>query len=269
MRAAWLTGAIALVAAMTPRVAVADGTPAKPTKDQCFDAYEQAQRLRKDYHLRAAREQLLACGAEACPGFVRQDCARWLGEVEASTPTIVVLARRPDGTAVEDARATLDGAPLAERLDGRAVAVDPGPHELRCEGGGTAVRSRIVVAEGAKNQPFYLTLGPPAAAPAPGSPPPPPPEATAPAPRHGLPTATWVLGGVAVAGAISFSAFAATGRAVQTCAPDCSRAQVDDLRRDYVFADVSWITALVAAGAAVYFAVTAQPAAPATAVVRW
>jgi hypothetical protein len=56
---------------------------------------------------------------------------------------------------------------------------------------------------------------------------------------------------------------------VQACAPDCSRAQVDDLRRDYVFADVSWMTALVAAGAAVYFALAAPPASPPASALHW
>jgi hypothetical protein len=264
MRAWRLTGAIALAAAVVPRAAGADGAPAKPTKDQCFDAYEQGQRLRKDGHLRAAREKLVACGAEACPAFVRQDCAKWLGDVEASTPTIVVLARRPDGNAVEDARATIDGEPLAERLDGRAVPVDPGPHDLRCEAGGTSTQSHIVVAEGAKNQAFYLTLGAPAPPAAPAEP--------APA-RRRVPTASWVLGGVAVAGAISFTAFAIAGRSTQSCAPDCTRPQVDDLRRDYAVADASWITGLLAAGVAIYIAVAAPSPAPAarptTAAIRW
>jgi hypothetical protein len=254
-----VTGAIAVLAVgLCPRGAAADG----PSKDQCFDAYEQAQRLRKEYKLRAAHEQLVTCGADSCPAFVRQDCAKWLGEVEASTPTIVVLARRADGTAIEGARATLDGGPFADALDGRAVAVDPGPHDLRCEAEGAAVQTRIVVAEGAKNQQFLVSFGA-APVPAPVEKPPPRPA------RGGIPTATWVLGGVAVAGAISFTAFAVAGRQVQSCAPTCTRGQVDDLRRDYLIADVSWITGLVAAGAALYFALTAPASTPPATAIRW
>jgi hypothetical protein len=241
---------------LCPRAGLAD----PPTKDQCFDAYEQAQRLRKAYKLRAAHEQLITCGAESCPAFVRQDCAKWLGEVETSTPTIVVLARRADGSAIEGARATLDGGPFADSLDGRAVAVDPGSHDLRCEAEGAAMQTRIVVAEGVKNQPFFVTFGP---APAPIERP--APRAT----RGGPPTATWVLGGIAVLGAVSFTAFAVGGRQVQACAPDCTRSQVDALRRDYLVADISWITGLVAAGAALYFALAAPASAPPTTALRW
>lgn len=265
---------------------------APPGKNQCFDAYEQAQRLRKDYKLRAAHEKLVTCAADSCPSFVRQDCSRWLGEVEASTPTIVVLAKHADGSAIDGATATLDGAPLADSLEGRAVPVDPGPHDLRCEANGVVVQKHIVVAEGQKNQAFNITMDAPppaappaAAAPSPAAAPPPPaapPDAAAPpaaeearAPATGLeriPTATWVLGGVAAAGAVSFAVFGIMGHSVQSCAPNCTQSQVDDLRRDYLIADVSWITGLLAAGAALYFALTAPDAAPAQSqgtAIRW
>jgi hypothetical protein len=270
---------LALLTIAVPAVSSAD----PPGKDQCFDAYEQAQRLRKDYKLRAAHEQLLTCAADSCPAFVRQDCSKWIGEVETSTPTIVVLAKHADGSAIDGAKATLDGKPLAESLDGRAVPVDPGPHDLRCEANGVVVQKHIVVAEGQKNQPFNVAMEGPSAAPtsSPSSTSTSASEGTSPAPAEQptsgaswvsrIPTATWVLGGVAVAGAISFAVFGVMGRNVQSCAPNCTQSQVNDLRRDYLIADVSWITGLVAAGFAVYFALTAPaspPPAPVTAI-RW
>jgi hypothetical protein len=261
---------LALLMLACPAVSRAD----PPGKDQCFDAYEQAQRLRKDYKLRAAHGQLLTCAADSCPSFVRQDCSKWLGEVETSTPTIVVLAKHADGSAIDGAKATLDGAPLADSLDGRAVPVDPGPHDLRCEANGVVVQKHIVVAEGQKNQPFYMAMdGADAAATSQGSSSAPPGEQAAPVGSRGkrIPTATWVLGGVAAAGAISFAVFGIMGRNVQSCAPNCTQSQVNDLRRDYLIADVSWITGLVAAGFALYFALTAPsspPPAPVTAI-RW
>jgi len=268
---------LALLTITIPAVSRAD----PPGKDQCFDAYEKAQRLRKDYKLRAAHEQLLTCAADSCPAFVQQDCSKWIGEVETSTPTIVVLAKHADGSAIDGAKATLDGAPLADSLDGRAVAVDPGPHDLRCEANGVVVQKHIVVAEGQKNQAFNVAMDGPGAASSSsstsatseGSSSAPAGEQPAPGASGGrrIPAATWVLGGVAAAGAISFAVFGLMGRSVQSCAPNCTRSQVDDLRRDYLIADVSWITGLVAAGFAVYFALTAPaspPPAPVTAI-RW
>jgi hypothetical protein len=269
MRARGLTTAVApvvvatLALALTPRVALADGTALSPgpTKEQCFDAYEQAQRLRGEYRLRAAHEQLITCGAVSCPTFVQRDCEKWLGEVEASTPTIVIVARGAGGSAIENAHVILDGQPFADRLDGLALPVDPGPHDLQVQVGDAIVQMHIVVAEGGKNQPFSVLI--PAPAPPVERVPAPPP------PARPIPAATWILGGVALAGAVSFAAFGLSGRAVQACAPNCTTSQVADLRRDYLIADVSWITGLVAAGAALYFALTASPEPAPTTALRW
>lgn len=244
---------------------------ASPTKEQCADAYENGQRLRKAYQLRAAHAQLLVCAADTCPAFMKQDCARWLGEVDASTPTIVVLARDADGRALEAVHVTMDGHPLADRLDGRAIPVDPGQHDMTYQSGDQTLTERVVVAEGSKNQQIVADFGKlkREAAPAPAA----PPSESAPASTAGMrpiPKATWVLGGIAAVGAVSFATFAILGRSVQSCAPDCTRSQVDDLRRDYVIADVSWITGLVAAGAALYFYLTAPTGSPPpTAALRW
>lgn len=241
---------------------------ARPSKERCAEAYENAQRLRKDYKLREAHEQLVVCAADTCPGFMKQDCAKWLGEVEASMPTVVVLARDASGNAIEDVRVAMDGRPLTDHLDGRAIPVDPGPHDMSYQVGDQTMQERVVVAEGAKNQQIVADFG--KATPAQREAPLPPPSTVPlPAAPHRVPTATWVLGGLALAGAASFATFAILGRSAQSCSPDCTRSQVDALRRDYLVADVSWITGLIAAGAAVYFYLTAPTASPPTTAIRW
>jgi len=264
-------GGMAIVTALaSPAVARAQEKPAPaaapPTKEQCADAYENGQRLRKAYQLRSAHDRFLLCAADSCPAFMKQDCARWLGEVDASTPTIVVLARDADGHALEEVHVTMDGRPLADHLDGRAMPVDPGQHDMIYQSGDGTLTERVVVAEGAKNQQIVADFGKPKReAPAPT-----PAPAASPVAIRPIPKATWVLGGIAAVGAVSFASFAILGRSVQSCAPDCTRSQVDDLRRDYVIADVSWITGLVAAGAALYFYLTAPTGSPPpTAALRW
>ena len=53
-------------------------------KQACVAAYEETQALRKQGKLRLASERVLACARNACPAFVKSDCAAWLGEIEAS-----------------------------------------------------------------------------------------------------------------------------------------------------------------------------------------
>jgi hypothetical protein len=96
--------------------------------------------------------------------------------------------------------------------------------------------------------------------PAPVATPAPPEERKPRAPvRAAFPTETYVLGGVAAAGALSFTAFALAGKSRESCAPRCSDSQVATLRRDYVAADLSLVVALAAAGGAIYFALSKPP----------
>jgi hypothetical protein len=229
-----------------------------PSKDACFDSYEAAQRLRQSVKLRAAREHLLVCTQETCPAFVRRDCTQWLAETDASTPTVVLTARGPDGGPAEAVSSWIDGVPLAKEIDGRAIPVDPGPHAMRYTLGGLAIDERVVIPEGAKNYELVADFTK-VAPPPPLQPPPPTPRTRAEAPAvaahdSGLPTATWVLGGVSAAGLVSFAAFGIAGRVVQGCAPDCTADQVHSLRADYLVADLSLAAGVVAAAGALWFA---------------
>lgn len=248
----WCLGAALVSSAALLARAAAGEEP----RDACFDSYVQAQRLRNTGKLRDARERLRACVQPTCPAFVRKDCSAWLDDVEARTPAVVVSVGT-QGTADTRLAIFIDGERASDWTDGRAVPVDPGPHQIRAELDGHSVEQHIVVPEGNKTFPVVIdteALAPPAPAPADT-------EATpgkeAPKPwLLRLPTPTYVLGGVAVVGLASFVGFALAGESVQSCAPGCSTSQVSTLRRDYAVADVSLLTALAAGGGAVYFALT-------------
>ena len=121
-----LVPAIGLALVWSPRAYADD-------KQLCVSAYEETQSLRKEGQLRKARERVLTCVQESCPAVVRKDCAQWLPEIEASIPTIVFEVRGPSGGETSDVRVFFDGQLLAERLDGKAIAVEPGEHTFRYE----------------------------------------------------------------------------------------------------------------------------------------
>jgi hypothetical protein len=253
-----MVASVALASCLVlPGRAIADDA-----RDACFTAYEQGQRLRKDGKLRAAHDQLAACTDPACAGFVRKDCSAWLDQVESSIPAVVLMPRS-DAKGSRDLSVTVfvDGERIAERIDGRAIPVDPGPHDVRYELDGRSVEQRVVVPEGNKTFPLVVDLD--ALAPQPPS----PPTAGTPPSRANpwferLPTSTYVLGGVAMVGLASFTGFGLAGRSIQSCAPTCTRTQVSSLRSDYVVADVSLLMALAATGGAVYFGIRSTPDAP-------
>lgn len=227
-------------------------------EDACLDAYDGSQRLRRQGKLLEAREQLLQCAQEQCPEAVAKECTRWLREVTESLPTVVFGVRDARGQDVGDARVTSQGKVLAPRMDGRAVALDPGQHSVRFElPDGRAIDKTIVVREGEKNRLIELSLPAPAEPkkPAPAPKPTPPPDQP-PAAEAGIPTLAIVLGAVGVVALGSFAYFAIDAKSdvdemEDDCAPGCPQGQVDTAERKALIADISLgvgIAALAGAG---------------------
>jgi hypothetical protein len=126
---------------------------ADPTKDECIEADESAQALRTQARLREAEERLSLCVASTCPAPVRNDCTERLNEVQKAVPTVVFDVRSSSGDAIGAARVRMDGAVLAGKLDGTAVAVDPGKHAFAFEADGYApLEVPFTVLEGGKLQ---------------------------------------------------------------------------------------------------------------------
>jgi hypothetical protein len=231
----------------------AEATP----REECFAAAEESQPLQASGSLLKARERLQSCTNAACPRAVRNDCVRWLAEVQAAIPSLVVLAKDDDGHDVADVRVTIDdGAVVIPRLDGQPVLLDPGEHVLHYEPTrGVAGEVRIVLGAGQKNRVVSLSIAQPKAAPPPPPPPPSPPplvlappveRSTAPpATARPIPVSAYVLGGVALAGLASLTVFGVEAANEYSqlrssgCSPNCSPSQVDEGKRDADIADVS------------------------------
>jgi hypothetical protein len=264
-------GGVLLLAAVSlaiPRRAVAANA-----REGCFNAYERAQRLRQDHKLLASREQLRVCADKACPTFVKNDCNKWLTEVEASLPSVVLTTPSDQkGRAENRVAAYIDGERVAEQIDGREIPVDSGPHDVRYELDGRFVNTHVEVPEGQKQFPLVVDfreldpsapLGRASELPAELAL---SPEETdtnrAQPPRYARPPlSTYVLGGVAIAGLGMFGGFALAGNSAESCAPSCTRSQVGGVRSDFVIADVSLGVAIAAGAGALYFALTAKPPA--------
>ena len=154
---ALVAGILAALAA-GPSVARADVSSA-----ECIQANAAAQDARRDLKFSAAREQLARCVDPSCPAMVRDDCARRLDELGQVQPTIVFDAKDASGRDVAAVKVTVDGRPLAEKLDGAALAVDPGEHTfVFTVAGGALVTQTFVIREGQKARYERIVLGGPA-----------------------------------------------------------------------------------------------------------
>jgi hypothetical protein len=144
-----------VAAAATPGLARGDSTAAS----QCISAAEQSQPLRDQGKLRAAREKLLICSQPDCPSFVRNDCTKWLADLDSALPKIVFGAVDSTGADLVDVRVWLDGKVVAERLDGSDMEVDPGAHTVRFEHAGSApVEEQVVVRVGDRHRNVSATF---------------------------------------------------------------------------------------------------------------
>jgi hypothetical protein len=202
-----------------------------------------------------AEKKLLLCGGPQCPAAMHPDCERWLSSVEASTPTVVVHVSSTLGPLTKDVRFSVDGGDTVP-VDGRAIGVDPGAHELTVEATGywTATKP-FVVSEGEKLHSEVVALTPLAPLPTNDSRARPTPSAPTEAvrveshvPRLTLPIVI-ISSGAALAGisAVYFGVRArADDRQLANCTPDCSQAAVDHVKREYLWTNLS--IGLAAAG---------------------
>lgn len=263
-RGAALVAAVAIALALARGRAEArpyeDATPARAddVTHTCVQDAHEGQRARDAGRLREARDAFARCRADRCPAVVRESCEGWATEVEARLPGLVLGARDPAGADLTDVRVAMDGAPLAASLDGRAVDVDPGPHELSFEAPGrVTVRLRVLVREGERVRSVVAVLPPRDAA----------PEPTPPRPSL-VPLV--VTGSVAAAGFTTFAVLGLVGQGERrdlertcatsrTCAPD----DVTSARTKLLVADVGLVAGLAGAGAFAVFALLRPSSAPA------
>jgi hypothetical protein len=200
-------------------------------KQACASAAEDAEQLRIDARLLAARERLVRCSRPGCPTAVRNDCAQWMTEVVAAIPTVVLGVRDGRGQDVLSARASVDGVPVEHGLEGKALEVDPGVHTFRFESAGAAVEQVVLIREGEKSREITATLDASPGAPTAPTGSAPPPSSTA---SLRVSPWAWALGGIGVLalglGAyLELSVNADANGLESTCGHSCSHAQVHPL----------------------------------------
>jgi hypothetical protein len=144
---------------LTATGALADG----PVGMSCGDAYTNAQTMRNARKLVQARDALRICAQPTCKDFIVKDCVDWLDQVQQSLPSVVPVATDPQGNSLFNVKVTVDGAPFLEKIEGRSVEIDPGPHTFAFEASdGTKTEKQVLVTEGEHDKRIAVTLGAPA-----------------------------------------------------------------------------------------------------------
>jgi len=233
------------------------GDAAQPSRLQCLEAHRNAQELKQSSKLLEAQEHLRVCSSGSCPGAIITDCGNWITELEQVTPSMIFEIRL-DGKEAFDAKLLVDGNPVTDRA--HALKVNPGRHTVRVELSSFEPREQdVVLPEGQRMRLISVEFTtkaaePPAAAPAMATPP--PKQTVRPTPVVVYPLLT-----IGIAGLGSFGAFSLLGKSEQndleeTCAPNCTKADLAPMKRWYLIGDISGAVGAAAliGTAIVYFA---------------
>lgn len=200
-----------------------------PTKQQCADAYTQAQVLRAKDKLVLAKKQIDLCNDPACPQALRKDCTAWLVELQESVPVLAVDVVDQSGRAIATAHVTVDGSAVAS---GQSLTLDPGTHTIAADAPDMIGASETIELGKGEKHHATLTLKARAAA-----------ETTEPSARP-FPVVPVVLAVAGVAFVGAFAGFGLAGNAKRSdldaanCKPNCAPSDVDAIKTDYVVADV-------------------------------
>jgi hypothetical protein len=211
---------------------------------------------------------------------VVRDCARWLNEVRAETPSVVFAARDDTGHDLQDVTVSHGKHEIAGRIDGTAVALDPGPYDLRFHASdGRLITLSVVVRQGEKNRLIdvvfpratgWRKVEPSAPSKSARHPLTAEPRGGSPEPIDPLPLA---LAGAGVVAVGSFAYFGWTARSDVNemryrCSPRCPDNEVDSARSRALVADISLgVGVLALAGAAALTWVWPASSSTSTAVV--
>jgi hypothetical protein len=240
---------ITLAASAATRIARAD----RPALD-CPSSSEEGQRLRDKNRYLEARAMFRTCSQSTCPGIVRKDCSKWLAELDETQPSVVIAAQDAAGADLATVKVLVDDKPIATRIDGSPITVDPGEHTLRVEAPGHApLTQRLIVRVNEKNRLVRVVFQDRSANGASG-PPKPPAETTE--TKSGPPLLGFVLTGVGALALGSFAYFGLTSKndlqsLRSSCAPYCDQSKLDDVKSRMLVADVSLGVGIVALGLAV------------------
>jgi hypothetical protein len=217
------------------------------TAESCVWADEHALARLDAHDWLTARDDFEQCAVASCPNVVRDECATQLRRLLPRIPRVVFAARNPDGQDLVDVRVYANGSLLLSQLGAEGLSMNPGRYRFALVGpDGRKTERDVLLREGEVNRRVDVVFVPPAA---PGM----APESPPPAPQTIWTLPVTISAVIAATGLALFGFFAITGKSIESCRPACTRSEVDQLRRDYLVADVSLGVAVVSAATGAYF----------------
>jgi len=119
----------------------------------CVTAFKKAREHEGSGKLQESKDQLMSCAQAPCSSFIRQQCSSKYNQLEADTPSVVLIVTDASGSPRGDITVRMDGEVFAQQLDGRALSVDPGMHEFSFAADGVVFATqKIMIVQGQRNR---------------------------------------------------------------------------------------------------------------------
>jgi hypothetical protein len=119
----------------------------------CVNAFKKAKEHEGAGKLLEAKELLMSCAQAPCGSFLRQQCSSKYNQLEADTPSVVLIVTDPSGAPRADVQVRMDGQPFTQQLDGRALTVEPGMHEFSFVADGNVFATqKVMIVQGQRNR---------------------------------------------------------------------------------------------------------------------
>ncbi len=119
----------------------------------CVTAFRKAKEHEGAGKLQESKDQLMSCAQAPCSSFIRQQCSSRYNQLEADTPSVVLIVTDASGSPRGDVQVRMDGEAFAQQLDGRALSVDPGMHEFSFAADGVVFATqKIMIVQGQRNR---------------------------------------------------------------------------------------------------------------------
>lgn len=142
--------------------AASKGAPFPPDQ-ACSSAFRAAEASEQAGRLRRAKERLFLCAQPLCPRAIRHQCGARYTQIDAEIPSVVPVVQDESGAPRSDVQVAVDGEPLTSRLDGRALAVDPGLHRFTFSKDGEVIaRQEVMIVQGQRNRILAVSWSAPA-----------------------------------------------------------------------------------------------------------
>ena len=206
------------------------------TVKECIFAAERGQVTRDQGELEQARTYFQTCARDSCPELIRSDCSGWLQALPVEPAQVNLTVTAADASHQLSPRVFLNG----DQTDAAQLSVPPGDHEIKVTAPGYLPYERSLKVAAGQTVALDVTLVPVSASTSQSE----AGESGADGEGGGIPTASWVLGGVAVAGGAMFAGFGLAARnqfdeLQNECGGQCPAEQVEAVDRKQLIANVS------------------------------